>query len=92
LTSNQKVLIHNTYQKSNRQTLFLFSEKQNNLQKNNTSKISQRSEVSPDTGVPERTPAAVWILGWSRSLCQYFRFEPEPESTIKVCAGVNQKI
>jgi len=30
---------------------------------------------------PEWTPAGVCILGWSRS--QYFRFEQEPESTLR---------
>jgi len=36
-------------------------------------------------GVPEWTPAGVCILGWSRSRSrsQYFRFEPEPESTLR---------
>ena len=32
---------------------------------------------------PEWTPAGVCILGWSRSRSQYFRFEPEPESTLR---------
>jgi len=36
-------------------------------------------------GVPKWTPAGVWILGWSRSRSQYFRFEPEqePESRLR---------
>jgi len=32
---------------------------------------------------PEWTLAGVCILGWSRSQSQYFRFEPEPESTFR---------
>jgi len=28
-------------------------------------------------GVPEWTPAGVYILGWRGSRSQYFRFEPE---------------
>jgi len=36
--------LHNTHQKSNRQTLFLYSEKKK-MAKNNGSEISQRSEI-----------------------------------------------
>jgi len=39
--------------------------------------------------LPEWTPAGVWILGWTRSWSQYFRFEQEPKSIFKVFAGAN---
>jgi len=41
--------------------------------------VSSRVTVRNDhgDGMPECTPAVVWIFGWSRS--QYFKLEPEKE-------------
>jgi len=48
-------------------------------------KLPSRDERGRDDHGPEWTPDWIWILGWSRSrsLIQYFRLEPEQESTLR---------
>jgi len=53
--------LHNTHQTSNRQTLFLYSEKKSNWKKHNRSEISQRSEISLDTGTILPSINHIWL-------------------------------
>jgi len=73
---------HNTHQKSNWPTLFLYSEKQIILKNNNRSEISQRSEISLDTGsgVQDSTPARFRV----------FLKDPDADQEAKICEKPDQ--